>query len=184
MKKKLTHLIIATAFILVGSLTSCDKVTDLLEITLEDFVYSVEVPVDIETTKGSGFTFNGTGPFDPNASPEDESFGKIIKQVDLKSISIMVSELTASSEVVIYDAVFVITDDETGKSLTFEITEPITIYPFMEFVIDPSTPNFSVLADILKDLHPATISINGHVNQNEIALTFMYSITADLTLGV
>jgi len=184
MKKKLTYLFIATAITLAGGLTSCNKVTDLLEITLEDFAYSVEVPVEIETTKGSSYAFSGTGPFDPNASPGDESFGKIIKQVDLKSISIMVSELQASSDVIIEDAVFVITDDETGKSLTFEITEPITIYPFMEFTIDPSTPNFSVLADILKDLHPATISINGHVNQNEIALTFMYSILADLTLGV
>lgn len=184
MKNKLTYLIIATAFILTGSLTSCSKVTDLLEITLEDFAYSVEVPVEIETTKGSGYAFNGTGSFDPNASPGDESFGKIIKQVDLKSISIFVSSLTASSEVIIEDAVFVITDDETGKSLTFEITEPITIYFLTEFTIDPNTPNFSVLVEILKDLHPATISINGHINQNEIALTFMYSILADLTLGV
>jgi len=184
MKKKLTYLIIATALILTGGLTSCDKVTDLLEITLEDFVYSVEVPVDLETSKVSRYAFNGTGPFDPNASPEDETFGKIIKQVDLKNISIIVSSLSASSDVGIYDAVFVITDDVTGKSLTYEIVEPIIIYPFMEFVIDPNSPNFSVLSDILKDLHPATIRINGHVNQKEIALTFMYSITADLTLGV
>lgn len=180
MRKKITYLIIATALMLTGGLTSCDKVTDLLEITLEDFVYSVE----FETTKSSSYTFNGTGPFDLTASPEDESFGKIIKQVDLKSISIIVSSLSANSTVEIYDAVFVITDDVTGKSLTYAITEPITIYPFMEFVVDPSTPNFDVLADILKDPHPATIRIDGHVNQNEIALTFMYTITADITLGL
>lgn len=184
MRKKLTYLIIATALMLTGGLTSCDKVTDLLEITLEDFVYSVEVPVEFETTKSSSYAFNGTGPFDLAASPEDESFGKIIKQVNLKSISIIVSSLSANSTVEIYDAVFVITDDVTGKSLTYAITEPITIYPFMEFVVDPSTPNFDMLADILKDPHPATIRIDGHINQNEIALTFMYTITADITLGL
>ena len=184
MKKKLTYLFIATAITLAGSLTSCNKVKDILEITLEDFAYAVEVPVEIGATKGSSIPFSGSGPFDPNASPGDESFGKIIKRVDLKSITIMVSELQASSDVIIEDAEFVITDDVTGKSLIFEITDPITIYPFMDFTIDPSTPNFSVLADILKDLHPATITIVGHVNQNEIALTFMYNIVADLTLGV
>lgn len=184
MKKKLTYLFAAIAIVLTGSLTSCNKVTDLLEITLEDFAYAVEVPVEFGSTKSDGFAFNGSGPFDPNASPDDETYGKIIKQVNLKSITIFVSELTAPSEVIINDAVFVITDDETGKSLTFEIKDPITIYPFKEFTIDPNTANYDVLADILKDLHPATISINGHINQNEIVLSFTYSIVADLTLGV
>ncbi|MBN2236676.1 MAG: hypothetical protein JW729_03900 [Bacteroidales bacterium] len=184
MKKKLAYLMMIVIFVASGTLNSCNKVTDALDIVLEDFLYSVEVPMEVETVKSSSYAFGGSGAFDPSASEGDQAFGKIIKAVNLKSILIGVSTLSGANNIEIYDAVFTITDDVTNKTLTYQITEPTAIYPFMMFEVDPSTPNFDVLTDILKNLHPATISINGHINETEIALTFAYYITADITLGI
>lgn len=183
MKRKLMQLTLVS-FILALSFTSCDKVSDALQITLEDVLYAVEVPVEFNTLKSDIYTFSGSGAFDPNAEEGDEAFGKIIQQVNVKSVSIMVSNLSAPSEVIIEDAVFTLTDHSTGKVLSYVIDGPLTLLPYAEFTIDESTPNFSVVSDILKDLHGATIAINGKINQNEIVLSFMYTITADITLGV
>jgi len=185
MKKRSIYLIIALAMLLIGSLSSCDKITELLEVTLDDFAYPVIVSVDITSSESSPYAFSGTGDFDGITDPdEDEYVGDIIHAVNVKSISIIISDLAADSEIELLDGVFTLTDDVTGKSLTYEINEPITITPYMEFVIDPSTTNYGIVEEIIKDIHQSTITINGHVNQDEIYLTFMYTIVADVTIGV
>lgn len=82
------------------------------------------------------------------------------------------------------DAEFIITDDVTGKSFVYTVDTPQVIDGSTEFVLDSSLPNFDVVSDIINDLHAATITLGGHVSETGFAISFNYSITADITVGV
>lgn len=184
MKKRLTYLFIATTLVLTGGLSSCDKITDLLETTLEDVLYPIFVSAEITPNNDGANAFRGTSPFDSSDSEGNELVGQIIHGVDLKSVKLVIDNFTYETELEIFDAVIEIKDDVSGESLIYSIPAPVSITPFMEFEIPSSTSNYNVVTDIIQDLHAATVTVNGHISEDDVDLAFMVYIVADITIGL
>lgn len=182
--KKLTLLLIAISLVSAVSFVSCDKVTDLLETTLKDVTFDVDVNVTELTTKDNGYAFGGTGTINPSANSALSQYLSLIRRVEITEVKVKVTSVTPASGLELYDATFSITDTENQANFTYTITTTTPIVVGTEFVLDSSTPNFSVVSDIISDLHAADIALGGHVSETGFALGFNYSIKADITVGV
>ena len=182
--KKLAYVLIAFTLVISSTFISCDKVTDLLEITLHDVTFDANINVTELTTKDGGYGFGGSGSIDPAENSALTQYLALIRNVEITEIKVTVNSVTPATGLDLYDATFSITDDETGANFTYTLTTTTPITEGTDFVLDSSLPNFGVVSDIINDLHPATIAMGGHVSETGFALDFNYSITADITVGV
>lgn len=182
--KKLTYVIIALTLITSISVISCDKITDLLELTLYNVTFDIDVDVAELTTKDGSYEFGGTATFDPSNNPDLEPYLATIREVEIKEIRVTVDTIVPITGIDLIDASFSITDLVNNANFTYTITETTPLFVGKEFVIDETTPNFNVVSDIINDRHSATVSLEGHVNQTGFVLGFTYSIVADITVGV
>ncbi|MCD6180531.1 MAG: hypothetical protein J7K39_11575 [Bacteroidales bacterium] len=180
--KKLTYLFFVLTLAVSATFVSCDKVTDLLEITLKDVTFDVDVDVAELTTKDGGIEFGGSGTINPRANSELTPYLSLIREVNITEIKISVNSVSPAG-LELLDATFTITDDVTGNSFTYSPDRQV-IDGTTEFILDSSLPNFDVVSDIINDLHAATITLGGHVSETGFAISFNYSITADITVGV
>lgn len=182
--KKLAYVLVAFTLVVSSTFVSCDKVTDLLEITLRDVTFEAEINVTELTTKDGGYEFGGSGSIEPSENSALSQYLALIRNVEITEIKVTVNSVTPATGLDLYDATFSITDDETGANFTHTITTTTPIIVGTEFVLDSSLPNFGVVSDIINDLHDATIAMGGHVSETGFALGFTYSIKADITVGV
>lgn len=175
---------IALTLITSITLVSCDKITDLIEITLKDVAFEIDVNVAEMSTKIDAYKFGGSTTFDPSTNSELEPYLSTIREVNIKEIKVTVNSITPVTGVDLLDATFSITDLVNSANFTYTIstTTPLTVGT--EFVIDETTPNFNVVSDIINERHSATVSMEGQVNQTGFVLGFTYSIIADITVGV
>lgn len=180
--KKLTLLLIAISLVSAVSFVSCDKVVDALETTLKDVTFDVDVNVTELTTKDGSYGFSGSGTINPSANTALSQYLSLIREVNITEIKVTVNSVTPAG-LELLDAEFTITDDVTGSSFTYTAT-PQVIDGTTVFLMDSSLPNFSVVSDIINELHAATITMGGHVNETGFAISFNYSIKADITVGV
>lgn len=182
--KKLSYLLFVLTLAVSAAFVSCDKVKDLLEITLRDVTFDVNIDVTELTTKDGGYEFGGSGSIDPVANTALSQYLELIREVNITEIKVTVNSATPASGLDLYDAIFSITDNVTGANFTYTLTTTTPIVAGTEFVLDDSLPNFGVVSDIINDLHAATIVMGGHVSQAGFVLGFTYSIKADITVGV
>ena len=182
--KKLAYLFFVLTLTVSATFISCDKVTDLLEITLRDITFEANIDVTELTTKDAGYEFGGSGTIYPRQSSALSQYLALIREVNITEIKVTVNSVTPASGLDLYDATFSITDNVTGANFTHTISSTTPIVAGTEFVLDDSLPNFGVVSDIINDLNEATIAMGGHVSETGFTLSFNYSITADITVGV
>jgi hypothetical protein len=180
--KKLTYLFFVLTLAVSATFVSCDQVKDLLEITLRDVTFEDNIDVTEQTTKDGSYGFEGSGSINPAANSALSQYLSLIREVNITEIKISVNSVSPAG-LELLDATFTITDDETGNSFTYSPDAQV-IDGTTEFVLDSSLPNFGVVSDIINDLHAATITTEGHVSETGFAISFNYSIKADITVGV
>gem|GEM_PF-7034504 len=183
--KKLTYVFIVLAFVVAGTFVSCNKITDLLEITLPDVTFDADINVEeLTPTKNGGYAFGGSGTINPSANSDIAPYLATIRRVEIKEVKVTVNSVTPSTGVNLIDAYFTITDLENGDTFTYNVSSTTALTAGTEFILDSTTPNFGVVSDIISNMHEATISLGGHVDQTGFTLGFNYSIRADVTVGV
>jgi len=182
--KRTTYFLIAFALILAGGFTSCEKVKSLLEITLTDVPFVINIDVQEISKKDSGVEFGGSGSFDPNDSPELAEYLDLVRNVEITEIKVRVTSATPATGLELSDAFFTLTDQANQASFTYNLPAAMDIVVGSEILIDSNTPNFSVVSDIISDMHAASVSLGGHVNQSGFILGFEYSIKANITVRV
>lgn len=182
--KKLTYLIIAMTLIVATSVTSCKKITDLLEITLRDVVFDVDVNASELTTKNDGFGFGGTATLNPAGNSDLAPYLSTIRRVEIKEIKVTVTSVSPATGLELLDASFSLTDNTNSDNFTYTVSTATPLTVGTEIILDSSTPNFDKVSDIISALHSSTVSLQGHVNQTGFTIGFNYSIKADITVGV
>ena len=180
--KKLSYLFIALTLITSISIVSCNKVKDLLEITLRDVTFDVNVDASEITTKDGSYDFGGTGTISPRSNADLNPYLALIRSVTITEVKVTVTSVDPA-DLNLLGAVFSITDNENGDVFTYTVTKS-TPLSGDEFVIDSSNPNFNVVSDIINNLHDATVSLAGSVDQAGFTLAFNYSVKADIVVGV
>ncbi|HAG15267.1 MAG TPA: hypothetical protein DCG69_01910 [Bacteroidales bacterium] len=182
--KKLTYLFIALTVFASGAFISCDKVKDLLEITLYDVTFDVDLDVSELSTKVDGYAFSGTASFDPSSNADLAPYLATIREVEITELKLTVTSITPATGVSLIDASFSLTDNVNSAEFVYQITTLTPLVVGTEFIINQNTPNFSVVTDIISNMHASTISLSGHVNQPGFVIGFNNLITADITVGV
>lgn len=182
--KKLTYVFIALTLLIGGTFVSCNKITDLLEVTIPNVTFDADINVDELTTKDAGYAFGGSGTINPSANSDVAPYLATIRRVEIKEVKVTVNSVTPSTGVNLLDAYFTITDTENGDTFTYNVSSTTALTAGTEFILDSTTPNFGVVSDIISNMHEATISLGGHVDQTGFTLGFNYSIRADVTVGV
>lgn len=182
--KKLTYVFFVLTLVAATTFVACNKIVDLLEVTLTDVTFDADINVSELTTKDTGYAFGGSGTINPSANSDMAPYLATIRRVEIKSVKVTVTSVTPSTGLDLYTASFSITDDENGDSFTYSITSTTPITVGTEFLFDENTPNFDVVSDIISSMHQATVNLNGTVSQSGFTLGFNYSIVADVTVGV
>ncbi len=180
--KKLSYLFIALTLITSISIVSCNKVKDLLEITLRDVTFDVDVDATELTTKDGSYDFGGSGTISPRSNADLNPYLSLIRSVDITEVKVTVTSVNPS-DLNLLGATFSITDNDNGAVFTYTVTTS-TPLSGATFIIDSSTPNFSIVSDIINDLHDATVSLTGSVDQPGFTIGFNYSVKADIVVGV
>lgn len=182
--KKLSYLLIIMSVFISGLFVSCSDVKDALETTIEDVTFDVDVNVSEITTKDDSYEFGGSATLDPKGNSDIGPYLSTIRAVKIKEVIVEVTSITPATGIDLMDATFTLTDLENSAAFTYQITESTPLTLGKTFVLNSSTPNFSVVSDIISDLHSSTVSLSGHVNQTGFVLGFKYTIVADITVGV
>lgn len=182
--KKTTYIIIVLGLIMSGSFTSCKKINSLLEITLNDVQFEVDLDANVNSTKSGSYEFAGTATFNPSDNSEVNDYLETIRSVVIKEIKLTVSSITPATGVSLLDATFSLTDNVNAAEFTHTISTVTPLIVGTEFVFNENTPNFNIVSAIITDMHAATVSLTGHVNQPGLIIGFNSLITADITVGV
>ena len=181
--KRLTILFIALTLLVSGAFVSCKKVKELLEITLHDVAYDVDINVSDLATKDGGYAFAGTATFDPSSNSELEPYLANIRRVVITEIKITVTSITPATGISLLNATFSLKDNVNNAEFTYQFT-PKPLVAGAEFIIDNNAPDFSLISDIITNQHQSTVSIRGSVNNPGFVIDFNTAIKADITVGV
>ncbi len=181
--KKISFLVIIMSMLISSMFISCSKIIDALEITVP-VTYNVPINVAEGLAKSDTYPFGGTASFDPSSASELEPYLATIRNVSITEVTMIVSSITPATGVSLTDATLTITDNVTNASFTYTITTVTPLVVGTSFTINKSAPGFDTVTNIINDLHAATVSLNGHVNQTGFSITFDNIISADITVGV
>lgn len=181
--KKLTYLL--TALILFGSVVfiSCDKVKELLELTIRDVEFTAQIKGSDLIFKADGFPFAGSMTLDPKTNEKLAEHLDNIRRIEVTEVKITVDSVLSASGLILNDALFSITDTVNDSTFTYSIPAAKPIAKGTLILIGGETPDYSTISDILSAMHVAEIGVDGHINQpGYLELTF--TIKADVTVGV
>jgi len=178
--KKVTFLFLIGMFITAVSFTSCKKVVDDLQDSIEVTLHTdLAVPMDIVPTAGKGNTgeFNSQATLDPTQNAELADYLEKIKRIEVEKIKVLVTRVSVA-DLIMRTGTFTLTDNETGDSFTFHTPENFAIAVGTTYEIDNTTEGWATLNQIVTSLHAVTVSAVGTINNNN------YDIGADIILPV
>jgi len=178
--KKVTFLFLIGIFITAVSFTSCKKVVDNLEDSIEVTVHTdLNVPMDIvpTETKGDPRNFNVTASLDPTQNSELSDYLDKIQRIEVEKIKLLVTRVSVAN-LIMRTGTFTLTDDVTGDSFTFNTPENFAIEVGTTFEIDNTTEGWETLTQIVNNLNPVTVSAVGSINNDP------FDIGADIILPI
>ena len=178
--KKVTFLFLIGMFITAVSFTSCKKVVDDIQDSVEVTLHTdLNVPMDLvptATKDGSG-AFNAQATLDPSQNAELSDYLEKIKKIDVEKIKVLVTRVSTSG-LVMRTGTFTLTDNVNGDSFTFSTPENFAIAVGTTYEIDDTTEGWATLNQIVTSLHPVTVSAVGSINNTD------FDIGADVILPV
>jgi len=180
--KKLSYLLIALILLGSGVFSSCDKVKDLLEITLTDVEFTADFNASDLIMKAD-IPFEGSVTFDPKDNPELAPYLETVRRVEVTEVKITVNSVTSVSEIILNDAIFSLTDTVNSDVYSYTTPEPIPLKVGTIILIGGETPDYSIISNILSALHVAKVGMEGNLNQPGL-LDLTFTIKADITVGV
>lgn len=181
--KKLTYLLTALILFGSGAFYSCNKVKDLLEVTIKDVEFTAQINSSNLVTKSDGFQFAGTVTIDPKDNPELAPYLETIRRVEVTNVKIAIDSVAPTSGLILNDAIFTIKDNVNDSTFTYTIPEAIPLAKGTVIQIGGDSPDYSTISDIISALHVVNLGVDGHTNQLGL-VNFTFTIKADITVGV
>ncbi|MDA3778624.1 MAG: hypothetical protein PF487_00040 [Bacteroidales bacterium] len=175
MLRKTPFLIALIAVVMI--ISGCKRIKHEL-----DTVYSVEITANEMTLKTDGYLFGGSAVLDPNLNEDIKSFLEIVF-VEIGEVSVTVKDANITDWLFAYSLEFKITNNITGKSITHNIVENVSLYPDNSYQIPDSAENKAFFTELLKNKHTATVEISGYSSQPGVILLFTLEIAAKVAMG-
>ena len=164
-------LLIGALIIIAGAFSSCEKVVDGIQDSVEVTIYTdleapfTAVPDVAKATKDGSSTFSETAIIDMSNNEDLEDYLESIQSVEVTKIKVMITS-TSPSGLALESGFFSITDDVNGDSFGFATPANMPINVGAQFEIGSDAPGWDTVNSIIASLHSATVNANGTINND------------------
>ncbi len=166
--KKNTFIFLLGILLSAITFTSCDKLEDAVEITI-----NTEFKTHIEATpvEGKSTTFKESVDFNPKDCEDLADYIDDIKSVDLLSIKIEVTSIQPEG-IELESGSFSVKDNENGSLFVYNTPDNTKLAVGTVFEIGEGYKDWDVIKKMINDLHASTITAVGSVNNDEFKIGF------------
>lgn len=175
--RKLSFFLMIGLIMTAGVFTSCEKVADELQNSVEVTIntdFQAELTAVPSGAKSVDASFNESIVLDPKQNADLADYLASIKSVTLTdNVKLMVTSVS-SPDIILETATITITDNVTNDVFTFTTPANMPVIVGTSFPISANTPGYANLAKILQSMHAATITATGSVNKDQFTLVFNF----------
>lgn len=179
--KKFTFLLMASLVILAATFSSCEKVAEGLENSVEVTIYTdlsasfLAVP-DIAKDLDGSATFSETAVIDINQNSDLADYLDGIESIEVTKVKIIITSVS-SDQLVLEKGTFSIKDNTTEDLFAFSTPENLSLAIGTEFSLPTETAGWDIINKIIASMHPATVTAEGMVNDEAFEVGFNYVIS-------
>ncbi|MCK5775575.1 MAG: hypothetical protein KAH25_05340 [Bacteroidales bacterium] len=170
--KKISSIFLLGILLSAFSFTSCDKIEDAVEVTINT---EFEAPL-VAVPEGKSATFNVSEVLDPRDSKDLKDYLDKIKSIEITNIKIEVVSV-APADIELENAVFSVTDNVTGKKFEYSTPANTKLTEGLIFEVGKDHPDWAIINGIINDLHASTVTAVGSVNNEEFVIEFKLIIS-------
>jgi len=179
--KKLTFLLMASMVILAATFSSCEKVAEELQNSVEVTIYTdlsapfLAVP-DVTKDMDGSATFSETAVIDINQNEDLSDYLEGIESIEVTNVKIKITSVS-SENLVLENGTFTIKDNTTEDSFEFYTPTNLPLALGTEFSLPAETAGWDMINKIIASMHSATVSAVGTVNDEAFEIGFNYVIS-------
>jgi len=178
--KKNTFIFLLGILLSTVSFTSCDKLEDAIEVTINT---EFETHIEAIPVEGKSATFNESVVLDPNKSEDLEDYIDDLKSVNLLGVKIKVTSVEPSG-IVLENSTFTVEDNENGNTFVYTTPENTKLAVGTIFEVGTDNNGWDVIKQIINDMHASRITAAGSVNSDEFKIGFDITYKVKATAGV
>ena len=178
--KKITSIFLLGILLSTVSFTSCDKLEDAVELTINT---EFKTHIDVVPVEGKSTTFKESVDFDPNKSEDLADYIDDLKSVDLLGIKIVVTSVEPS-DIVLENSAFTVEDKENGNTFVYTTPENTKLVVGTIFEVGEGYKDWGVIKQMINDMHASVITAVGSVNNDNFKIGYDITYKVKATAGV
>ncbi len=180
--KKLSSLFVVAILVFAGTFTSCEKVAEEIQNSVEVTVYTdleapfTAVPDATKSADEGSANFSSTSVIDISNNADLSDYLENIKSIEITKIKVMVTS-TTPSDLVLESGTFSITDNVSGSSFAFSTPADMPITVGSQFEVGSDAPGWDTVNSIIASMNASTISAVGTINNDTFEVGFVYMVS-------
>lgn len=175
--KKTTFIFLFGILLSAFSITSCDKLEDAVEVTINtEFV----APLEATPIAGKSATFNESIVLDPSKSDDLSDYLDEISSVEILNIKIEVTSVDPIG-IELENSTFTVVDNENGNAFVYSTPDNTKLAVGTIFEVGEDHEDWEVIQKIINDMHASTITAVGSVNDDQFKIGFNFIIKVRVT---
>ena len=184
--KKVSLLFLIGMLLTSVTFTSCDKVADELQNSVEVTINTdleaafVATPTEVKASTDGNYEFKEVVILDPSRSDDLSDYLDKIQSVEITGITIRVTSIS-NPNIVLNSAVFTLVDNIDGSKFEYNTPANSAIVVGSTFAIGESNAGWDTINKIIGDMHASTITAEGSINQDNFEVGFVYVISIKAT---
>jgi len=174
--KKNTFIFLLGILLSAVTFTSCDKLEDAVEITINT---ELKTHIDVVPVEGKSTTFKESVDFDPKNSEDLADYINELKSVDLLGVKIIVTSIQPEG-IELESGSFSVKDKENGSLFVYNTPDNTKLAVGTVFEIGEGYKDWDVIKKMINDMHASVITAVGSVNNDnfKIGYDIAYKIKA------
>lgn len=180
--KKLSSLFVVALLVLAGTFTSCEKVAEEIQNSVEVTVYTdleapmLAVPDVTKSTEEGSASFSETAIIDISNNADLADYLESIQSIEVTKIQVLVTSTTPSG-LALESGTFSITDNVNGDSFAFASPANMPITVGAQFEIGSDAPGWDTVNSIIASMHASTVSAVGTINNDTFEVGFVVMVS-------
>lgn len=180
--KKLSSLFVLALFVFAGMFTSCEKVAEEIQNSVEVTVYTdleapfTAVPDGTKSTKEGSASFSETAIIDISNNADLADYLDNIQSIEIVKIQVLVTSTTPTG-LALESGTFSITDNVSGDSFAFSTPTDMPIAVGTYFEVGSDVPGWDTVNSIIASMNASTVSAVGTINNDTFEVGFIYVVS-------
>lgn len=178
--KKFTFLMSATLIFLAATFSSCEKVADELQNSMEVTIYTdltapfLAMPDD---AKSGSATFSETAVIDITQNEDLADYLESIESIEVTKVKIQITSIS-SEGLILEKGTFSVIDNTNADRFEFSTPNNLPLVLGTQFELPTDAEGWDTVNKIIATMHSATVGAEGMVNNEyfEIGFNFIISV--------